>query len=92
MIKQFWYISHLVDYQVVDAILWYKYIIMKVELLRLDSVSKSHPYPRVSRRFELIYTLQGIKPNNMTHVSHEGTMSGHSLQHDQRVGSGSTSP
>jgi hypothetical protein len=70
VIKQFWYISHLVDYQVVDTILWYKYIIMKVELLRLDSTSKPHPYPRVSQRSELIYTLQGIKPDNTTHVSY----------------------
>jgi hypothetical protein len=32
----------------------------------------------VSQRFESIYTLQGIKPNNMTHVVHKDTTSGHS--------------
>jgi hypothetical protein len=29
------------------------------------------------------YTLQGIKPDNMTHVSHEGITSGHSSRRDQ---------
>jgi hypothetical protein len=53
---------------------------MKVELLRLDSASKAHPYPRVSRRFESIYTLQGINPGNTTLESHEDTTSGHSSQ------------
>jgi hypothetical protein len=70
----------------------YKYNIMKVELLRLTSVSMPHPYPRVSRRFELIYTLQGIKSDNTIHVSHEGTTSGHSSQRDQGDDSGPPHP
>jgi hypothetical protein len=32
---------------------------MKVELLHLGSVNKHHTFLRVSRRFELVYTLQG---------------------------------
>jgi hypothetical protein len=28
-------------------------------------------------------TLQGIKPDNTTHVSHEGATSGHNSRHDQ---------
>jgi hypothetical protein len=42
---------------------------MKVELLRFDSTSKLHPYPRVSWRFESIIHFVRDKPNNMTHVS-----------------------
>jgi hypothetical protein len=44
----------------------------------LDTVIKPHPYPRVSWRFESIYTLQGIKPDNTTLKSYEDTTSGHS--------------
>jgi hypothetical protein len=36
MIKQFWYINHIDDYQVVDLHLIYKYNIMKVKLLLKD--------------------------------------------------------
>jgi hypothetical protein len=47
------------DYQVVIIninIISYEHI--GVSLLRLYTVNKAHPYPRVSRRFESIVTLQ----------------------------------
>jgi hypothetical protein len=37
-------------------------------------------------------TLQGYKPDNTTHMSHKGTMSGHNSLCDQRVGLGPTPP
>jgi hypothetical protein len=36
--------------------------------------------------------LQGYKPDNTTYAGPEGTMSGNNLCHDQKVGSGLTSP
>jgi hypothetical protein len=60
VIKQFWYISHLIDYQVVDNISWIKYNIMNVELLRLDLVNMHHPFSRVSQIFESIVNLTRV--------------------------------
>jgi hypothetical protein len=50
---------------------------MKLIVLRLGKASKHHPFSRVSRRFESIVNLARIKPDNMTHVSHEGATSAH---------------
>jgi hypothetical protein len=65
---------------------------MKVELLHLDTMIKPHPYPRVSQRFESIYTLQEIKPDNTTHVSHEDTTSGNSSWRLSKSQAGPTLP
>jgi hypothetical protein len=44
------------------------------------------------RDLNQLSTLQGYKPNNMTHVGQEGSTSGNSSRHDQRVELGPTSP
>jgi hypothetical protein len=49
---------------------------MKVELPCLDLAIKPSPISKGVPEIQI--TLQGIKPNNMTHVSHEGTTSGQS--------------
>jgi hypothetical protein len=56
---------------------------MKVELLRLDSVIKPSPISKGVAEIRIIYTLQGIKPDNMTLESHEDSTSGNSSQRDQ---------
>jgi hypothetical protein len=53
---------------------------MKVELLHLGAANKRHSFLRVSRRFESIVNLAREKPDNMTHVGQEGTMSGNNSQ------------
>jgi hypothetical protein len=44
----------------------------------MTATSKYHPYLRVSRRLDTIYNIAREKLDNTTHVSHEGTTSGHS--------------
>jgi hypothetical protein len=42
----------------------------------MTATRKNHSFLRVSRRFKSIYNLAREPPDNMTHVSHEDTMSG----------------
>jgi hypothetical protein len=65
---------------------------MKVELLRLDSAIKPSPISEGIVEIQIIYTLQGIKHDNMTLECHEETTSGHSSWCDQGVELGPTSP
>jgi hypothetical protein len=49
----------------------------------LDSVIKTSPISDGVKEIRIIYTFQGIKRDNMTHVVHENTTSGHSSRRDQ---------
>jgi hypothetical protein len=49
----------------------------------LDSVIKTSPISEGVAEIRIIYTFQGIKCDNMTHVVHEDTTSGHSSRRDQ---------
>jgi hypothetical protein len=51
---------------------------MKVELLCLDVTIKLSPIFEGVAEIRIIYTLQGIKPDNRTLKSHEDTTSDHS--------------
>jgi hypothetical protein len=65
---------------------------MKVELLRLDTTIKPSPISDGVVEIRIIYTLQGIKPDNTTLESHEDTTSGHSSRRDQGDDSGPPHP
>jgi hypothetical protein len=56
---------------------------MKVELLCLNTPIKPSPISEGVAEIRIVYTLQGIKPNNTTHVVHEDTTSDHSSWRDQ---------
>jgi hypothetical protein len=51
---------------------------MKLNFLRLDAVIKPPPIFDGVAEIQIVYTLQGIKPDNMTFESHEDTTSDHS--------------
>jgi hypothetical protein len=63
-----------------------------MELLRLNAASKSSPISEGVTEIQIVYTLQGMKPDTMTLKSHEDTISSHSSQRNQRVKLGPTSP
>jgi hypothetical protein len=53
---------------------------MKVELLCLGATIKSSHISDDVMEIPIIYILQGMKPDNTTHMVHEDTTSGHSSQ------------
>jgi hypothetical protein len=65
---------------------------MKVELLCLDSVIKPSSIYEGVMEIRIINSLQGIIPDNMSHMIHEDTKSDHSSWRDQGVGPSPTSP
>jgi hypothetical protein len=61
----------------------------EMHFYEMTATNKYHPYLRVSRRFKS-FTPCKEKTDNMTHVSHEGTMSGSVHDNNQRIRLGRT--
>jgi hypothetical protein len=61
----------------------------ELAVLQNDGNEQVSPISKGSTEIRIIYNLVGEKPDNTTHVSHEGTTSGHSSRQRSKSQTGS---